>query len=254
MAIPHDLYGLIGRKLGHSFSKKFFSKKFADEGINAEYINFEIPSADCLIDVVSSNPNLKGLNVTIPYKEEVMGLLNHIDPVAKSIGAVNTIKIEHRNGDVILSGYNTDIIGFTDSIRPFLKKSDKKALILGTGGAAKAIFAGLKMLDIEPTFVSRTKRPGIMAYTDLTPDIMLSHSVIVNTTPLGMWPDTESYPDIPYDLIRGNNIVFDAIYNPDPTLFLQKCMQNGATAISGIKMLYGQALASWKIWNGQTSA
>lgn len=252
MAIPHDLYGLIGRKLGHSFSKKFFSKKFADEGLNAEYINFEIPSANCLMDVVSSNPNLKGLNVTIPYKEEVMGLLDHIDPVAKNIGAVNTIKIEHRNGDVTLSGYNTDIIGFTDSIRPFLKESDKKALILGTGGAAKAIFAGLKMLEIESTFVSRTKRPGIMAYTDLTPDIMSSHSVIVNTTPLGMWPDTESYPDIPYDLIGRNNIVFDAIYNPDPTLFLQKCMQNGATAISGIKMLYGQAVASWKIWNGLT--
>lgn len=251
MAVSHNQYGLIGLKLGHSFSKDYFSKKFFNEGIDAEYLNFEIPSADCLTDIVRSNPNLKGLNVTIPYKESVIRFLDYVDPVAQGIGAVNTIKIEHRNGNVILSGYNTDIIGFTDSIRPFLKKNDKKALILGSGGAAKAIFAGLIMLGIEPTFVSRKKRPGIMTYPELTSETMANHSVIVNTTPLGMWPDTESCPDIPYDSICKNNIVFDAIYNPDPTLFLKKCRKNGATAISGIQMLYGQAEASWKIWNDQ---
>lgn len=243
------IYGLIGKKLGHSFSRDFFNKKFATENLSAEYVNFEIDTIEEINKIISSTPNLVGLNVTIPFKEAVIPLLSQIDPIASSIGAVNTIKIIRNNGLIELHGYNTDIIGFTESLRPLLKSTDKNALMLGTGGAAKAMTAGLRSLGIDVSTVSRSKELADYTYSELTDQVINHHSIIVNSTPLGMWPDTDSTPNIPYEFITANHIAFDTVYNPNPTKFLTLCQQNGATIKSGLEMLYGQAIAAWNIWN-----
>ena len=186
-----DKYGLIGYPLGHSFSKNYFNEKFENEGIDAQYINFEIPSIENLTEILDSNPELKGLNVTIPYKEKVISYLDVVSPEANAIGAVNVIKVEHRGEDVYMKGYNSDVIGFTKSIEPYIEPYHKKALILGTGGASKSINFGLKSLGLETAFVSRYERPGTIQYEKITPEVIKEYNVIVNCTPVGMYPHVD---------------------------------------------------------------
>lgn len=242
-------YGLIGYPLKHSFSIGYFNEKFKSEKIDAEYVNFEIPSITEFMEVIDENPNLCGLNVTIPYKEQVIPFLDEIDKDAVAIGAINVIKIIRQKGKVKLIGYNSDIIGFMQSIKPILKEHHKKALILGTGGASKAIFHGLKKLGIESLFVSRTVEKGGITYRELTPEIMSEYTVIVNCTPVGMYPNVDYCPDILYDCLTSQHLLYDLIYNPDITLFMKKGAQQGAETINGLEMLLFQAFAGWEIWN-----
>lgn len=247
-----DKYGLIGYPLGHSFSISYFNQKFADEGINAKYENFEIASIDILPEILDKNPDLKGLNVTIPYKEKVIPFLDSVAPEARAIGAVNVIRVTHEKNNIILKGYNSDVIGFTQSIEPMIdKKLHKKALILGTGGASKAINFGLKSLGIEPIFVSRFERENTITYQQVTPEVVKEYNVIVNCTPVGMYPHTEECPQLPYEAMDNHTILYDLIYNPDQTLFMRKGAQYGADVKNGLEMLLLQAFASWEFWNGK---
>ena len=244
-----DKYGLIGYPLGHSFSVSYFNQKFKDEDIDAVYENFEIPSIDLLAEVLDSNPELKGLNVTIPYKQKVMPFLDNITPEARAIGAVNVIKVIHEGKKTKLKGYNSDVIGFTQSIEPMLERFHKKALILGTGGASKAIDYGLKSLGLETVFVSRYERPDTIQYKSITPDIIEEYNVIVNCTPVGMFPKTENCPPLPYEAMNNRTILYDLIYNPDETLFMKRGAEHGASVKNGLEMLLLQAFASWEFWH-----
>lgn len=244
-----DKYGLIGYPLGHSFSRKFFNDKFATESIDAQYINFEIPSIEEFPRVIADNPELRGLNVTIPYKQQVIQYLDDISPEAKAIGAINVIKVEHIGNQTKLTGYNSDVIGFVNSLRPLLQPHHKKALILGTGGASKAIYYGLtEKLGLETLFVSRTPREGIITYSDITADTLREYEVIINCTPTGMFPHTDECPQLPYETLTSNNLLYDLVYNPEETLFMKKGMTQGATVKSGLEMLLLQALAAWEFW------
>lgn len=244
-----DKYGLIGYPLKHSFSIGYFNEKFAAEGIDAEYVNFEIPSINDFMQVIDENPNLCGLNVTIPYKEQVIPFLDELDKDASKIGAVNVIKmVRSPKGKVKLVGYNSDIIGFTQSIEPLLQPHHKKALILGTGGASKAVWRGLENLGIASTYVSRTKKKGMLTYEELTPEIMAEHTVIVNATPLGMYPKVDYCPGILYECLTPNHLLYDLLYNPNETLFMKKGMEHGAVVKNGLEMLLLQAFAAWEIW------
>ena len=243
-------YGLIGNPLGHSFSKGYFNEKFSNENIDAEYVNFEIPTIDDLPAVIAENKNLCGLNVTIPYKEKVISYLDEVTTDARAIGAVNVIRIERSaKGEPRLIGYNSDIVGFTQSIEPMLENHHKKALILGTGGASKAIFQGLKKLGIEAIFVSRRNMAGTVQYKDITPEVIQEYNVIVNCTPCGMYPHTDECPDLPYEAITEKNLLYDLIYNPDQTLFMRKGAERGAKVKNGLEMLLLQAFDSWRFWN-----
>lgn len=245
------IYGLIGYPLGHSFSQDFFNQKFESESIDAQYVNFEIPSIADFPSVIAANPSLYGLNVTIPYKEKVIEYLDELDPQASAIGAVNVIK-PRRNakGEIVgLKGYNSDIIGFVDSIKEFIKPYHTHALILGTGGAAKAVEQGLLSLGITPLKVSRSAGKGKITYGDLTPEVMELHKIIVNTTPLGMYPRIDECPDIPYELLTPRHLCYDLLYNPDVTLFMKKSAEHGAVTKNGLEMLLMQAFAAWNIWN-----
>ncbi len=244
-----DKYGLIGFPLGHSFSKNYFNQKFTDEKIDAEYVNFEIPSIENLTEILETNLNLKGLNVTIPYKQKVISYLDSLSPEARAIGAVNVIRITHKGKDTLLKGYNSDVIGFTRSIEPLLQPYHKKALILGTGGASKAINYGLKSLGLETVFVSRYERPGTIQYKSLTPEIIKEYNVIVNCTPCGMYPHADECPDIPYKAMNEKNLLYDLLYNPNETLFMKKGAAQGARVKNGLEMLLLQAFASWEFWN-----
>ncbi|MDD5855412.1 MAG: shikimate dehydrogenase [Prevotella sp.] len=244
-----DKYGLIGYPLGHSFSKNYFNEKFENENIDAEYINFEIPTIDALPEVLATNPELRGLNVTIPYKEKVISFLDAVSPEARAIGAINVIKVEHKGNETILKGYNSDVIGFTKSIAPLLKRHNKKALILGTGGASKAIDYGLKSLGLETVKVSRYERPGTIQYSKITPEIIKEYNVIVNCTPCGMYPNIEECPELPYEAMTEKNILYELIYNPDQTKFMKLGAKQGATVKNGLEMLLLQAFASWEFWN-----
>ena len=246
-----DKYGLIGYPLVHSFSKGYFNEKFQNEGIDAEYVNFEIPSIENLMEVVDANPELKGLNVTIPYKEKVISYLDAISPEARAIGAVNVIRVTHKGDDVELKGFNSDVIGFTQSIEPLLEKCHKKALILGTGGASKAINYGLKSLGLETMFVSRREVEGTIQYEKLTPEIIKEYNVIVNCTPCGMYPHTDECPNLPYEAMDSHTLLYDLIYNPDETLFLKKGKTQGAIVKNGLEMLLLQAFVSWTCWNSK---
>ena len=247
-----DKYGLIGYPLGHSFSISYFNQKFADEGINAKYENYEIASIDELTEILDSTPELRGLNVTIPYKEKVIPFLDSISPEARAIGAVNVIRVTHEKNKTILKGFNSDVIGFTQSIEPMIdKKWHKKALILGTGGASKAICYGLKSLGIEPVFVSRYERPDTIQYEKVTPEVVKEYNVIVNCTPLGMYPNTDVCPNLPYEAMDNHTILYDLIYNPDQTLFMRKGAEYGAEVKNGLEMLLLQAFASWEFWHGK---
>ncbi len=242
-------YGLLGYPLGHSFSQAFFREKFAQEGIDADYINLEWSDIAHLRRFIADHPELDGLNVTIPYKEQVIPLLDELDTTAREIGAVNVIRIERRSDTIHLTGFNSDIIGFTRSIAPLLQSDMTKALVLGTGGASKAICAGLRQLGIIPTLVSRQQHTRALTYDGLTPEVMHDHHIIVNTTPLGMYPHITSCPDILYSQLTPAHLCFDAVYNPEETLFLQKAAQQGCSIKGGLEMLHRQALAAWEIWN-----
>lgn len=245
------LYGLIGYPLIHSFSQNYFNQKFEAEGIDAKYVNFEIADIGELMEVVSENANLCGLNVTIPYKEQVIPYLDEIDEDAAKIGAVNVIKFIRGKNSLKFKGYNSDIIGFCDSLKPLLKPEHKKALILGTGGAAKAVYHGLINLGIEPMYVSRSKREGMLTYGDLSSSVMDEYKVIVNTTPLGMYPHVDECPNIPYHLLTSEHLCYDLLYNPDVTLFMKRAEEQGATIKNGLEMLLLQAFAAWNIWNAK---
>ena len=245
-----DKYGLIGYPLGHSFSISYFNQKFAYVGINAKYENFEIMSIDQLQEILDTNTTLRGLNVTIPYKEKVIEFLDSITPEAQAIGAVNVIRVIHEGKNIKLKGYNSDVIGFTQSIEPMLdKKWHKKALILGTGGASKAINYGLKSLGLETVFVSRYQRPGTIQYETITPEVVKEYNVIINCTPVGMYPHSEECPPLPYEAMDYHTILYDLIYNPDETLFMRKGREQGAEVKNGLEMLLLQAFASWEFWH-----
>jgi shikimate dehydrogenase len=244
-------YGLIGYPLGHSFSKDFFNQKFASEGIDAEYVNFEIEHVNDLKYVLRENSSLCGLNVTLPHKMNVIPLLDSITDNARNIGAVNVIKFKKRGlfGKLHLEGHNSDILGFKKSIEPLLNETHRKALILGTGGASKAIYHGLKQLGIESIFVSRTQKEFGITYEEITQDTIENYTVIVNTTPVGMYPKGDICPNIPYRHITPGHILYDLLYNPDETLFMKKGRERGAVVKNGLEMLLLQAFASWEIWN-----
>ncbi len=242
-------YGLLGYPLGHSFSKNYFNQKFESEKIDAQYVNFEISDIKYIKNVLKENPNLNGLNVTIPYKEQVIPYLDDLDEDARLIGAVNVIKFTKGFlGKTKLIGYNSDIIGFKRSIEPLLDSSHRKALILGTGGASKAVMHGLKQLGVGTTFVSRTPKEHCITYQDVTPELLESYTVIVNTTPLGMFPNVDACPDIPYDALTPKHLLYDLLYNPDETLFMKKGKEHGAVVKNGLEMLLLQAFAAWEIW------
>ncbi len=242
-------YGLIGFPLGHSFSRNFFNQKFETEKIDAQYLNFEIPEINGFTNVINNNPELNGLNVTLPYKQQIIPFLDDLNADAKAIGAVNVIKFEKNGSDrPRLVGYNSDIIGFKNSISPLLNASHKKALILGTGGASKAVFQGLKQLGIEPTFVSRTAKESCLTYEELTPELMQKYTVIVNTTPLGMFPKVDACAPIPYEQLTSAHLLYDLVYNPEETLFMKKGKEQGAIVKNGLEMLHLQAIAAWEIW------
>ena len=246
-----EKYGLIGYPLGHSFSKNYFNEKFENEGISAKYINFEIPNIQNLPEVIDSNPELQGFNVTIPYKEKVISYLDSVSPEARAIGAVNVVKVTHKGNKVVLKGYNSDVIGFTRSIEPMLEPCHKKALILGTGGASKAINYGLKSLGLETLFVSRFERENTIQYEKITPEIIKEYNVIVNCTPVGMYPHADECPLLPYEAMDTHTLLYDLIYNPDQTLFMRKGAEQGSTVKNGLEMLLLQAFASWDFWKGK---
>lgn len=247
-----EKYGLIGYPLGHSFSRKFFTEKFAAEGTDAEYLNFEIPDAQQLLDVVRENPELRGLNCTIPHKQAIIPMLDEMSDEARKIGAVNVIRItrkEGKNGAFHLKGFNSDIIGFMNSIRPLLKPHHKKALILGTGGASKAIRVGLTQLGLEWKYVSRRPAEGQFTYDDLTAEVIREYEVIVNCSPVGMYPHVDEAPALPYEAMTSNNLLYDLVYNPLETEFMKRGAAHGATTKNGLEMLHLQALASWEFWH-----
>ncbi|MDR1737911.1 MAG: shikimate dehydrogenase [Candidatus Symbiothrix sp.] len=246
-----DKYGLIGYPLSHSFSMEYFNDKFKSEFINAKYVNFEISNIKEIKNIIDSEPQLKGLNVTIPYKERVIPYLDKLSENAKLIGAVNVIKIERsRRGKIRLTGFNSDIIGFKESIAPLLFPRHKSALILGTGGAAKAVYFGLKQLGLTAVYVSRKKSDeNFLTYEELTPEIMDQHKLIVNCTPVGMYPDVDAYPPIPYEHVTNRHFLYDLLYNPQETMFMKLGKKQGATTKNGLEMLLLQAFAGWQFWN-----
>ena len=240
-------FGLIGKDISYSFSRSYFTKKFEKENLPHSYVNFDIATIEELDQIIKDTSNLKGLNVTIPYKQSVIPLLDEIDKTAKKIGAVNTIKITRYKN---LIGYNTDYYGFKKSLEPLLKEHHKNALILGTGGASKAVTYALKKLKIDFDYVSRTPKQGVkFLYSDLTPNIIASYPIIINCTPIGTFPKVNECPDIPYEAITDQHILYDLIYNPPQTKFLSCGDLKGATTCNGQEMLELQAEKSWKIWN-----
>jgi len=245
------IFGLIGYPVSHSFSKDYFSDKFRKENIiDAKYELFPLENIEDFPEIITRNPDLAGLNVTIPYKERIIRYLDNIDETAADVGAVNTIKVIRDTEGVRLDGYNTDVFGFRRSLEPFLSESHKKALILGTGGAAKAVRYVLTSLNIEYISASIEELgENEIRYPDITSDIMKTHLVIINATPLGMFPDTGTFPDIPYDLLTKDHILYDLVYNPKETAFLRFGIQANTKTINGIPMLHLQAERSWEIWN-----
>ncbi len=245
-------FGLIGEHLPHSFSGKYFAAKFEREGIEGcEYSLYELPTIEAVEPLLDPEDGVEGFNITIPYKREIMRYLDALSPEAEAVGAVNCVK---RSGDKLV-GYNTDIIGLKDSMVKFLDGNrPKRALILGTGGAASAVEYVMKELGIEYTVVSRRGGEGRITYNDLTDSIIADNTLIINATPLGTYPDVESAPELPYRAITEGHYLFDLVYNPPLTKFLNLGKEQGATICNGEAMLVGQAEAAWKIWNEATSS
>lgn len=241
-----DIYGLIGFPLAHSFSSRFFNEKFQREGIEAEYLNFEMEDIRELESILLSTPGLKGLNVTIPHKENVIPFLCEVTPEASKIGAVNAIRVEREH---MLIGHNTDYVGFRDSIAPLLKPGiHRKALVLGTGGASKAVVHALTDLGIEWKYVSRASAEGRFSYPELTSEVLSEYTVVVNASPVGTYPRHDQCPDIAYEYLGADHLLYDLVYNPEETLFLKKGKERGALVKNGKEMLERQALAAWKFW------
>lgn len=240
-----ELYGLIGQSLKHSFSHGYFTTKFRKENRAARFENFEIESIDRFPALLSRIPNLCGLCVTIPYKIEIIPYLDSVDATARAIGAVNSIAI--RDGKT--EGTNTDVVGFSSSIKPFLAHGMERALVLGTGGASKAVAYALRQIGLDVVFVSRKPKKDQLAYTDLNENVIRAFRLIVNTTPLGMYPKVNAAPTIPYEFIDSEHLLFDLTYNPAETVFLQKGKAKGATVVNGMSMLKIQAEKSWDFWH-----
>lgn len=240
------LYGLIGYPLGHSFSKKYFSEKFLNEKLHCHFENFPIENIELLSGVISANKNLEGLCVTIPYKQQVIPYLTEMSEEVKAIGACNSILI--RNGK--LTGYNTDTIGFRDSLQQQLQPKHTNALILGSGGAAKAVAYVLGSLGIEYVIVSRNPTTGMMSYEDITEAVLKEYLLVINASPAGTFPASDTFPPLPYHAVTSDHFFFDLVYNPAKTIFLQRAEAQSASIQNGYDMLVGQAEASWRIWNG----
>lgn len=238
------VYGIIGKSLQHSFSPRYFNNKFSDRNIDAIYTSFELENIKAFSDLLQQN-QLAGINVTIPYKEQVIPFLDALDPSAESIGAVNCIQT-HKGW---LVGFNTDITGFTRSLQPLLQIHHQRALVLGTGGASKAIQQGLQQLDIPFTLVSRSGNAGTITYQQVDAEVLNTHQLVINTTPLGTFPDVDTKPDIPYTYISPDHLLYDLVYNPETTAFLQEGIRHGAQVKNGFEMLCIQAEAGWDIWN-----
>lgn len=243
-------YGLIGYPLSHSFSKKYFTEKFLNEGIeDHQYELFPIENIKSLPDLLSENPSLLGLNVTIPHKVNVLCYLNEVEEAAEKIGAVNCISIKSFEGENYLKGYNTDAYGFEASLKPLLGAQHTKALVFGDGGAAKAVKYVLEKLNIEYLVVVRKAVEGAILYADITPEILTSHKLLINTTPLGMSPNVDTFPEIDYTQLGAEHLAYDLVYNPLETAFLAKAAAQGANIKNGLEMLYQQAEKAWAIWN-----
>jgi len=238
-------FGLIGFPLSHSFSKKYFTEKFSDARISASYENFPLENISDLLPLIEKNPSLEGINVTIPHKQSVIAFLNKMSDVVRDIGACNCIRLRDKK----LEGFNTDVIGFETALSAHLSPIHRRALVLGTGGAAKAVCYVLSKRAIPYVQVSRNRKPGLLAYEDVTASMLQEHLLIINTTPLGMYPELNNCPDLPYEAIGESHYLFDLVYNPSLTLFLQKGKANGAIIENGHSMLEVQAEESWKIWN-----
>jgi shikimate dehydrogenase len=255
MSVQNDkvkVLGLIGYPLSHSFSEKYFAEKFRKEGIrDYVYRNYPLPGMDSLHKLILDEPGLVGLNVTIPYKERIIPLLDEMNEEAREIGAVNTVLLSRAGGRLHLKGYNTDAYGFRESLIPLLGDRHRQALVLGTGGASKAICHVLGQLGIGYENVSRSGKPDHLEYRDLCLSIIKNYTLIVNTTPLGTWPDVSSFPDIPYDLLTGEHLLYDLVYNPTETAFLRFGKKKGALTKNGLEMLQLQAERSWEIWIGK---
>jgi len=245
-----DIYGLIGKPLGHSFSGDYFSQKFEKKHIDAEYRLWEMDEMPDLHAFARKHPQLRGLNVTIPYKRTIISTLDELYSPVQIIGSVNVIKVNRKDGEIFLKGYNTDVIGFEKSLKPLVKgRKQLRALILGTGGSAHAVAFVLRKLGIYFYFITRRpKKLEMLGYSWITPVIMNEFQLIVNTTPVGMFPDTEHAPLIPYEMLTPSHILFDLIYNPEETLFLKKGKAQGAVVKNGLEMLKIQAEEAWKIW------
>ena len=242
-----QLYGLIGYPLSHSFSKAYFAKKFEALGItNKYYESFPLEKIDHFPNLLQQHKNLVGLNVTIPYKEKIFPFLDEIDEAAEKIGAVNTIKIA-KNGKT--KGFNTDVYGFEHSLRPLLRKNHRFALILGTGGAAKAVRYVLEKCEIDYKMVSRRPKKNEFSYEEIDAKVLKKYHLIINTTPLGMSPKVETCPNLPYENLTNQHFLYDLVYNPTETVFLQKGKQQGAIIKNGLEMLHLQAEKAWQIWN-----
>lgn len=243
------VYGLIGKKLSHSFSQGYFSKKFSQLGLDDHhYLNYELPSINDLPELISRVKPL-GLNVTIPYKEEVLKFVDHLSEEAKQVGAINTLKINYLNGKTEIIGHNTDVFGFHRSIKPFFEGFHERALILGTGGASKAVTYVLSQLGVQITYVSRTPKEGQLRYEDINEYVIKFHPLIINTTPIGMFPNVDEKVNIPYEYLTDKHFLIDLIYNPEETQFLKEGKARGAKTLNGLTMLHQQAEKAWEIWN-----
>jgi len=243
-------FGLIGYPLGHSFSKKYFTEKFlAEHVIDCSYDNYPLKNLDVFRDLVTADDELCGLNVTIPYKTEIIRFLDVTEPEAEEIGAVNVIKIKRTGSLIRLIGFNSDVTGIRDTLLPFMRDNVRNALVLGTGGSSRAVCYVLNKLGLKVDLVSRDRKPGILEYSDIDPGIIDRTQLIINTTPLGMFPNTENMPDINYKKLDSRHILFDLVYNPELTSFLKIGTEQGCQIISGIKMLHSQAEKAWEIWN-----
>lgn len=243
-------FGLIGFPLLHSFSKSFFTDKFKKEGIEAEYLNFEIPAINKFQEILDTQPHLGGLNVTLPYKEQIIPYLDELAESAKKVKAVNVVQILRHQKGIKTIGHNSDLYGFYESIKPLINsKEHTKALVLGTGGASKAIIQGLIDLNIKPQLVSRKRQEGVLTYEDLSDTILNEYKVIVNCTPVGTYPKINDCPNLPYEELTPSHLLYDLVYNPEVTLFLEKGKKQGAKTINGLQMLHLQAKRSWDIWN-----
>jgi shikimate dehydrogenase len=244
-------YGLIGHRLGYSFSRNFFTEKFTRENRpDCEYVNFELDNIEEFPGVFEQGKDICGLNCTIPYKQQILQFLDEIEPEAAQIGAVNTVKITFENGKRFLKGFNTDLYGFENSLKPMLDEKHRKALILGTGGASKAIKYALNKLGIEyiSASIEETLFDNEIRYNQINEELLKDYLIIINATPIGTFPNVDKCPDIPYHTISPDHILFDLVYNPEETLFLKKGKDQGAKTKNGLEMLHLQAIRAWEIW------